>query len=169
MRARKTQVRGVPPAIVAPVGGANPGDGCNSPSLPSTTGPRPSPCPPTGPGRIGGGGVPLRRPRTFLRVMIPKSGYGFSEKIMIQNKDIRRQQEGPMSPDNSLDFAAIRVQHTPMRLLIIEDDHAAADYLVKAFREVGHVADTCPDGEDGLALALEGGHDVLIVDRMLPR
>jgi two-component system OmpR family response regulator len=74
-----------------------------------------------------------------------------------------------MSPDNSLDFAAIRVQHTPMRLLIIEDDRDAADYLAKAFREVGHVADTCPDGEDGLALALEGGHDVLIVDRMLPR
>jgi two-component system OmpR family response regulator len=74
-----------------------------------------------------------------------------------------------MSPDNSLDFTAIRVQHTPMRLLIIEDDRDAADYLVKAFREVGHVADTCADGEDGLALALEAGYDVLIVDRMLPR
>src|SRR3954466_13529629 len=28
-----------------------------------------------------------------------------------------------------------------MRLLIIEDDRESADYLVKAFREVGHVAD----------------------------
>jgi two-component system OmpR family response regulator len=56
-----------------------------------------------------------------------------------------------------------------MRLLIIEDDRDAADYLVKAFREVGHVADTCADGEDGLAMALEDGYDVLIVDRMLPR
>src|SRR6187397_1344729 len=74
-----------------------------------------------------------------------------------------------MAPDNSLDFAATRVQHTPMRLLIIEDDHAAADYLVKAFREVGHVADWSADGEDGLAMALDGGYDVLIVDRMLPR
>lgn len=74
-----------------------------------------------------------------------------------------------MSPDNSLDFAASRVQHTPMRLLIIEDDRDAAEYLVKAFREVGHVADTCADGEDGLAMALQGGYDVLIVDRMLPR
>ncbi|MGC2780515.1 MAG: DNA-binding response regulator, partial [Bradyrhizobium sp.] len=27
-----------------------------------------------------------------------------------------------------------------MRLLIIEDDRESADYLVKAFREVGHVA-----------------------------
>ena len=40
---------------------------------------------------------------------------------------------------------------------------------VKAFREVGHVADWSADGEDGLALALEGTYDVLIVDRMLPR
>src|ERR1700681_2044694 len=56
-----------------------------------------------------------------------------------------------------------------MRLLVIEDDRDAADYLVKAFREVGHVADWAPDGEDGLALALDGAYDVLIVDRMLPK
>jgi two-component system, OmpR family, response regulator len=56
-----------------------------------------------------------------------------------------------------------------MRLLIIEDDRDAADYLVKAFREVGHVADHAADGEEGLSLALDGGYDVLIVDRMLPK
>ena len=56
-----------------------------------------------------------------------------------------------------------------MRLLIIEDDRDAADYLVKAFREVGHIADRATDGEEGLALALDGQYDVLIVDRMLPK
>jgi two-component system OmpR family response regulator len=56
-----------------------------------------------------------------------------------------------------------------MRLLIIEDDRDAADYLVKAFREVGHVAEHAADGEEGLALASDGGYDVLIVDRMLPK
>jgi two-component system OmpR family response regulator len=56
-----------------------------------------------------------------------------------------------------------------MRILIIEDDRDAADYLVKAFREVGHVADQAGDGEEGLALALDGQYDVLIVDRMLPK
>src|ERR1700730_5265685 len=56
-----------------------------------------------------------------------------------------------------------------MRLLIIEDDRDAADYLTKAFREVGHVADQALDGEEGLALALHGQYDVLIVDRMLPK
>ena len=56
-----------------------------------------------------------------------------------------------------------------MRLLIVEDDHDAADYLVKALREVGHVADVAHDGEEGLSLGLDGDYDVLIVDRMLPR
>src|SRR5690242_2114091 len=56
-----------------------------------------------------------------------------------------------------------------MRLLVIEDDRDAADYLVKAFREVGHIADAATDGDDGLALALDGQYDVLIVDRMLPK
>ena len=56
-----------------------------------------------------------------------------------------------------------------MRLLIVEDDRDAADYLVKAFREVGHVADAATDGEDGLGMAADGEYDVLIIDRMLPK
>lgn len=56
-----------------------------------------------------------------------------------------------------------------MRLLIIEDDRDAADYIVRAFREVGHIADHAADGEEGLAMALDGDYDVLIVDRMLPK
>ena len=64
---------------------------------------------------------------------------------------------------------AIQTRPFAMRLLIIEDDRDAADYLVKAFREVGHIADRATDGEEGLALALDGQYDVLIVDRMLPK
>src|SRR6202049_1838526 len=56
-----------------------------------------------------------------------------------------------------------------MRLLIIEDDRESADYLAKAFREVGHVAELATDGEQGLALAESGDYDVLVVDRMLPK
>jgi two-component system OmpR family response regulator len=56
-----------------------------------------------------------------------------------------------------------------MRLLIIEDDRDAAEYLAKAFREVGHVADLAADGEEGLAMAQASAYDVLIVDRMLPK
>ncbi|MCX7324580.1 MAG: response regulator transcription factor [Hyphomicrobiales bacterium] len=56
-----------------------------------------------------------------------------------------------------------------MRLLIIEDDSGSAAYLVKAFREEGHVADHAADGLTGYAMAEGGGYDVLVVDRMLPR
>lgn len=55
-----------------------------------------------------------------------------------------------------------------MRVLIIEDDAEAAAYVAKALRESGHSADLAHDGETGLALARDGGYDVLVVDRMLP-
>ena len=55
-----------------------------------------------------------------------------------------------------------------MRVLVIEDDTEAGRYLAKALAESGHTADVATDGEDGLAMAREGQHDVLIVDRMLP-
>src|SRR5215218_3797969 len=61
------------------------------------------------------------------------------------------------------------VHSDTMRILIIEDDRDAADYIVRAFRETGHVADHAADGEEGLAMALDGDYDVLIVDRMLPK
>lgn len=56
-----------------------------------------------------------------------------------------------------------------MRILLIEDDKEAAAYLSKALREAGHVADHAADGELGAAMAAEGGYDVLVIDRMLPR
>jgi two-component system, OmpR family, response regulator len=56
-----------------------------------------------------------------------------------------------------------------MRILIVEDDREAAAYLNKAFREAGHTADCAFDGLDGYAMAREGGYDVLVVDRMLPK
>ncbi len=56
-----------------------------------------------------------------------------------------------------------------MRILIIEDDVETAQFLQKALKESGHAADVAHDGDDGITLAREGSHDVLIVDRMLPK
>jgi two-component system, OmpR family, response regulator len=56
-----------------------------------------------------------------------------------------------------------------MRILLIEDDREAAAYLCKALREAGHVADHAADGDSGAGMAAEGGYDVLVVDRMLPK
>ncbi|MBN9233124.1 MULTISPECIES: response regulator transcription factor [Phyllobacteriaceae] len=56
-----------------------------------------------------------------------------------------------------------------MKILIIEDDREAADYLEKAFTEAGHTAHVAGDGETGFALADSGEYDVMVVDRLLPR
>ena len=56
-----------------------------------------------------------------------------------------------------------------MRILIIEDDRDGAAYLLKAFREAGHVVDHAADGVTGYDMAVEGGYDVVVVDRMLPK
>jgi len=56
-----------------------------------------------------------------------------------------------------------------MKILIVEDDAEAARYLAKALRESGHTVDVAGDGETGLEMAMSGSHDVLVVDRMLPR
>lgn len=56
-----------------------------------------------------------------------------------------------------------------MKILVIEDDREAGEYLRKAFSEAGHTADVAADGETGYSLAETGHYDVFIVDRMLPR
>lgn len=55
-----------------------------------------------------------------------------------------------------------------MRLLLVEDDRRAGRYLLRGLSESGHVVDRAEDGETGLAMALEGIYDALIVDRRLP-
>jgi two-component system OmpR family response regulator len=55
-----------------------------------------------------------------------------------------------------------------MKVLVIEDDQETSAYVARGLREQGHVVDLAATGRDGLFLATEGGHDVLIVDRMLP-
>lgn len=56
-----------------------------------------------------------------------------------------------------------------MRILVVEDDLEAANYLVKALSEAGHVADHAADGHGGYEMASSGSYDVLVVDRMLPK
>lgn len=55
-----------------------------------------------------------------------------------------------------------------MRILIIEDDRQAADFLIKGLKESGYAVDHASDGSDGLFLAANERYDALIVDRMLP-
>lgn len=56
-----------------------------------------------------------------------------------------------------------------MKILVIEDDKEAADYLKKALGEAGHTAHVAGDGDTGFVMADNGDYDVLVVDRMLPK
>ncbi len=55
-----------------------------------------------------------------------------------------------------------------MKLLVIEDEVKLADYLRKGLTEAGYVVEVANDGIEGLHLALEGDHDLLLLDSMLP-
>jgi two-component system OmpR family response regulator len=55
-----------------------------------------------------------------------------------------------------------------MRILLIEDDREAANYLLKGLTESGHRVDHAGEGRQGLARARDGNFDAMIIDRMLP-
>jgi two-component system OmpR family response regulator len=59
--------------------------------------------------------------------------------------------------------------HASMNILLIEDDIEMAQSLIAGFGEQGYVVEHAVDGEEGLRLATEQRHQVVVVDRMLPR
>ncbi|MCF6274887.1 MAG: response regulator transcription factor [Robiginitomaculum sp.] len=56
-----------------------------------------------------------------------------------------------------------------MRILVVEDDEVAAEYVRKGLMEEGHVVDLAGDGELGLEMAKSADYDALVLDRMLPK
>ena len=56
-----------------------------------------------------------------------------------------------------------------MRLLIIEDERKTADLLSATLKQEGLAVQVASDGVAGLAEALKGGYDALLVDIMLPK
>ncbi len=55
-----------------------------------------------------------------------------------------------------------------MRILLIEDDREAANYVANGLREEGHLIAQAATGAEGLVCALGNDFDLLIVDRMIP-
>jgi two-component system copper resistance phosphate regulon response regulator CusR len=55
-----------------------------------------------------------------------------------------------------------------MKILIVEDEPKTGDYLRQGLREAGFAVDLVTNGVDGLHHALDGNHDLLILDVMLP-
>lgn len=55
-----------------------------------------------------------------------------------------------------------------MRVLVVEDEERAAQYLDRALSESGCVVDVARDGIQALRLAMSGQHAVILLDLMLP-
>ncbi|ANC29606.1 Transcriptional regulatory protein TcrA [Isoptericola dokdonensis DS-3] len=55
-----------------------------------------------------------------------------------------------------------------VRILVVEDEAVLARALRRGLQAEGFAVDVAPDGESGLTLALDGDHDVVVLDLMLP-
>ncbi|ANY63310.1 heavy metal response regulator transcription factor [Comamonas aquatica] len=55
-----------------------------------------------------------------------------------------------------------------MKILIVEDEPKTGDYLRQGLREAGFAVDLVTNGIDGLHHGLDGNHDLVILDVMLP-
>ena len=56
-----------------------------------------------------------------------------------------------------------------MRVLVVEDDAEMAENLKESLTADAHEVEVAGDGESGQALAMNGGYDVIVLDRMLPK
>jgi len=55
-----------------------------------------------------------------------------------------------------------------MYVLVVEDERRLAQVIRRVLDEEGHTVDLAYDGEEGLAMAMEGSHDVIVLDILLP-
>jgi two-component system, OmpR family, copper resistance phosphate regulon response regulator CusR len=55
-----------------------------------------------------------------------------------------------------------------VRILVVEDEERIRAFLARAFEAEGLNVDVVKDGEQGLALALSGSYEIVILDLMLP-
>jgi len=93
-------------------------------------------------------------------------GYAFRHRGYCKNRTSTRRQQ----PDDKFVIyeQAAFFENGTMKILLIEDEVKLAEYLRKGLGEVGYVVDVAHNGVDGLHMALEGGHDLLVLDAMLP-
>jgi DNA-binding response OmpR family regulator len=55
-----------------------------------------------------------------------------------------------------------------MRILVVEDEPAIAEFVERGLRSAGYVVDCAGDGEEGERRALAGRYDLVLLDILLP-
>ena len=66
----------------------------------------------------------------------------------------------------SIPFRTLPQAH--MKILLVEDDSQTVSHVSRGMAAEGYDVEVAATGSDGLSLAIGGGHDVIVVDRMLP-
>ncbi len=56
-----------------------------------------------------------------------------------------------------------------MRILVVEDEKKVAGFIKQGLEEEGYAIDVASDGREGLLMALDGVHDLIILDINLPK
>jgi len=56
-----------------------------------------------------------------------------------------------------------------MRLLVVEDEKKVSSFIKKGLEEEGYAVDVADNGEDGLHMAVDRVHDLIILDIQLPK
>lgn len=55
-----------------------------------------------------------------------------------------------------------------MYILVVEDERRLVKVMRKVLEEEGHTVDVAHDGDEGLEMAMDGSHDVIVLDVLLP-
>lgn len=73
-----------------------------------------------------------------------------------------------MSSSSSGAGHGLQGEERKLKILVIEDEGKAAEYIRQGLSESGYIVEIATDGTDGLHAATTGDHELVILDIMLP-
>jgi CheY-like chemotaxis protein len=75
----------------------------------------------------------------------------------------------PTAPATETGDAPAQARVRPLRILVVDDNHDAADSLANLLIELGHSVKRCYDGRIALLLASQFQPDLVFLDIVMPR
>jgi len=123
--------------------------------------------------RHGGTGLGLALTRHFAQLMggaaglLSQPGQGstfwFTAWVAWTNEVAA---ERPPAEESAL--VLLRQRHTGQRVLLVEDNPVNREVGEHLLQDAGLAVETAEDGQQAVALALEGGHDLILMDMQMP-